>query len=36
MAIASLRGLAAALVTVSLALDLRLRDLHQRSSGPDR
>jgi len=36
MAIASLRGLAAALVCVSLALDLRLRDLHQRSSGPDR
>jgi len=36
MAIASLRGLAAALVSVSLALDLRLRDLHQRSSGPDR
>jgi hypothetical protein len=36
MAIASLRGLAAALVTVSLALDVRLRELHQRSSGPDR
>jgi hypothetical protein len=36
MAIASLRGLAAALVIVSLALDLRLRQLHQRSSGPDR
>jgi len=36
MAIASLRGLAAALLTVSLALDLRLRELHQRSSGPDR
>jgi Domain of unknown function (DUF4184) len=36
MAIASLRGLAAALLSVSLALDLRLRDLHQRSSGPDR
>ena len=32
MAIASLRGLAAALVTVSLTLDLRLRELHQRSS----
>jgi hypothetical protein len=36
MAIASLRGLAAALVSVSLVLDLRLRELHQRSSGPDR
>ncbi|HEX3396880.1 MAG TPA: DUF4184 family protein [Steroidobacteraceae bacterium] len=36
MAIASLRGLAAALVIVSLALDLRLRQLHHRSSGPDR
>ncbi|HEY2465716.1 MAG TPA: DUF4184 family protein [Steroidobacteraceae bacterium] len=35
-AVASLRGLAAALITVSLALDLRLRVLHQRSSGPDR
>jgi hypothetical protein len=35
-AIASLRGLAAALLCVSLALDLRLRALHQRSSGPDR
>ncbi len=35
-AIASLRGLAAALVTVSVALDLRLRENHQRSSGPDR
>jgi hypothetical protein len=35
-AIASLRGLAAALLCVSLALDLRLRVLHQRSSGPDR
>jgi len=32
MAIASLRGLAAALVAVSLTLDLRLRELHQRSS----
>jgi hypothetical protein len=32
MAIASLRGLAAALVTVSLTLDLRLRALRQRSS----
>jgi hypothetical protein len=35
-AVASLRGLAAALICVSLALDLRLRQLHQRSSGPDR
>jgi hypothetical protein len=35
-AIASLRGLAAALLCVSFALDLRLRALHQRSSGPDR
>jgi Domain of unknown function (DUF4184) len=35
-AVASLRGLAAALLCVSLALDLRLRQLHQRSSGPDR
>lgn len=35
-AVASLRGLAAALLCVSLALDLRLRLLHQRSSGPDR
>ena len=35
-AVASLRGLAAALVSVSLALDLRLRQLHHRSSGPDR
>lgn len=37
-AIASLRGLAAALLCVSLALDLRLRQLHyrHRSSGPDR
>jgi hypothetical protein len=34
-AVASLRGLAAALLSVSLALDLRLRVLHQRSSGPD-
>lgn len=36
-AIASLRGLAAALLCVSVALDLRLRQLHhrQRSSGPD-
>jgi hypothetical protein len=35
-AVASLRGLAAALLCVSLALDLRLRALHHRSSGPDR
>jgi hypothetical protein len=35
-AIASLRGLAAALLSISLALDLRLRALHHRSSGPDR
>jgi hypothetical protein len=35
IAVASLRGLAAALVGVSLALDLRLRQLHHRSSGPD-
>jgi Domain of unknown function (DUF4184) len=35
-AVASLRGLAAALLSVSLALDLRLRQLHQRSSGPER
>jgi hypothetical protein len=34
-AVASLRGLAAALLSVSLALDLRLRQLHHRSSGPD-
>ncbi len=32
-AVASLRGLAAALLIVSLILDLRLRVLHQRSSG---
>jgi hypothetical protein len=36
IAIASLRGLAAALVVVSLVLDLRLRALHQRSSDPGR
>jgi uncharacterized protein DUF4184 len=36
VAIASLRGLAAALLIVSLALDVRLRALHQRSSGPER
>jgi hypothetical protein len=35
-AVASLRGLAAALLCVSLALDLRLRQLRQRSSGPER
>lgn len=35
-AVASLRGLAAALLLVSLALDLRLHRLHQRSSGPER
>ncbi|HEX3913723.1 MAG TPA: DUF4184 family protein [Steroidobacteraceae bacterium] len=35
-AVASLRGLAAALLWVSLVLDLRLRRLHQRSSGPER
>ncbi len=35
-AIASLRGLAAALLGVSLALQLRLRALRQRSSGPER
>ncbi|HXC20159.1 MAG TPA: DUF4184 family protein [Steroidobacteraceae bacterium] len=36
MAVAALRGLAAALLGVSLALDLRLRALRYRSSGPDR
>jgi hypothetical protein len=36
MAIAALRGLAAALLGVSAALDLRLRAKRQRSSGPDR
>ncbi len=35
-AVAILRGLAAALVGVSLGLDLRLRALRQRSSGPER
>jgi len=35
-AVASVRGLAAALLCVSLALDLRLRRLRQRSSGPER
>jgi hypothetical protein len=36
MAVAALRGLAAALLSVSIALDLRLRALRYRSSGPDR
>jgi hypothetical protein len=36
VAIASLRGLAAALLSVSLALQLRLRALRYRSSGPER
>jgi hypothetical protein len=36
VAVASLRGLAAALLIVSLLLDLRLKALHQRSSGPER
>jgi len=36
MAVAALRGLAAALVGVSIALDLRLRAKLQRSSGPER
>jgi hypothetical protein len=36
IAIASLRGLTAALVSVSFVLDFRLRALHQRSSGPER
>ena len=36
MAVAALRGLAAALLGVSVALDLRLRALRYRSSGPDR
>jgi Domain of unknown function (DUF4184) len=36
VAIASLRGLAAALLCVSLALQLRLRALRHRSSGPER
>ena len=35
-AVASLRGLAATLLSVSLVLDLRLRALRHRSSGPDR
>jgi hypothetical protein len=36
VAIASLRGLAAALLCVSVALQVRLRALRYRSSGPDR
>jgi Domain of unknown function (DUF4184) len=36
VAIASLRGLAAALLSVSVALQLRLRTLRYRSSGPER
>jgi hypothetical protein len=36
IAIASLRGLTAALLSVSLVLDFRLRALHHRSSGPER
>jgi Domain of unknown function (DUF4184) len=36
IAVATLRGLAAALIGVSLALDLRLRALRYRSSGPER
>ncbi|HEY2781277.1 MAG TPA: DUF4184 family protein [Steroidobacteraceae bacterium] len=36
IAVASLRGLTAALISVSLALDFRLRALHHRSSGPER
>lgn len=36
VAIASLRGLAAALLTVSVALQMRLRALRYRSSGPER
>ena len=36
VAVASLRGLTAALVSVSFALDFRLRALHHRSSGPER
>jgi hypothetical protein len=36
IAVAVLRGLAASLLIVSLALDLRLRALSHRSSGPDR
>jgi Domain of unknown function (DUF4184) len=36
LAVAALRGLAAALLGVSVALDLRLRALRYRSSGPER
>jgi hypothetical protein len=36
IAIAALRGLAATLLGVSVVLDLRLRALRHRSSGPDR
>jgi len=36
IAVSALRGLAAALIAVSLALDLKLRSLRYRSSGPDR
>jgi hypothetical protein len=36
VAIASLRGLPAALLSVSLALQLRLHALRHRSSGPER
>ncbi|HMD28667.1 MAG TPA: DUF4184 family protein, partial [Steroidobacteraceae bacterium] len=36
MAVAALRGLAAALLGVSVVLDVRLRALRYRSSGPDR
>jgi hypothetical protein len=36
VAIASLRGLTAALLCVSVALQVRLRTLRYRSSGPDR
>jgi hypothetical protein len=36
MAVAALRGLAVALLGVSVVLDLRLRALRYRSSGPDR
>jgi len=36
IAVAGLRGLTAALVSVSFALDFRLRVLHQCSSGPER
>jgi Domain of unknown function (DUF4184) len=36
IAVSALRGLAAALVGVSLALDIKLRSLRYRSSGPER